>query len=298
MRGTALNVTSRTASLARSRPGRVRGCPSRRRPDGAADAGQHLPAPRLLLDHQDRPRAADSARRRRRGAVLRGGGPGASCSWGSCRSTAGSRRRRRRMTLLVGATLFFLVCIELFAAAVTAARPVCGRRLLRLGRHLQHLAGGAVLVVRQRPLHQGERRAALPAHRDRHDGRRAARLARRGRLFESGLAPELILQISAVLLAMSGGLYLAVNAAPGAARRRPQERRCRGGAASRWCWPTRICGSSPRSSSCSTSSTPPASTWSRVCSRPKCRSWRRSTRSSTSRPTSAPSPATTSSGSA
>jgi hypothetical protein len=32
-----------------------------------------------------------------------------------------------------------------------------------------------------------------------------------GRLFKSGLAPELILQVSAVLLALSGALYLAVN---------------------------------------------------------------------------------------
>ena len=38
---------------------------------------QHLPAAHLLLGHQDRARAADSARRRRRGAVVCGGGAGA-----------------------------------------------------------------------------------------------------------------------------------------------------------------------------------------------------------------------------
>ena len=61
------------------------------------------------------------------------------------------------------------------------ARAVRRRRVLHLGRHLQHLAGRAVLVVRQRHLHQGGRRPAVPDHRDRHDRRRAARLARRRR---------------------------------------------------------------------------------------------------------------------
>ncbi len=55
-------------------------------------------------------------------------------------------------------------------------RAVCRRRLLHLGRHLQHVAGRAVLVVRQRHLPQGGRRPAVPDHRDRHDRRGAARI--------------------------------------------------------------------------------------------------------------------------
>ena len=59
------------------------------------------------------------------------------------------------------------------------ARAVRRRGLLHLGRHLQHVARRAVLVVRQRHLQQGGRRPAVSDHRDRHDGGRAARLVRR-----------------------------------------------------------------------------------------------------------------------
>ena len=65
-----------------------------------------------------------------------------------------------RVKLLVGVTLFFIACIELFAAAVAARRAVRRRRVLHLGRHLQHVARRPVLVVRQRHLHEGERATA------------------------------------------------------------------------------------------------------------------------------------------
>ena len=58
-----------------------------------------------------------------------------------------------RARLLVGVTLFFIACIELFALGGRRARAVRRRRVLHLGRHLQHVAGRAVLVVRQRHLH-------------------------------------------------------------------------------------------------------------------------------------------------
>ena len=65
--------------------------------------------------------------------------------------------RRAARKLLVGVTLFFIACIELFALGGGGARAVRRRRVLHLGRHLQHVAGRAVLVVRQRHLQQGGR---------------------------------------------------------------------------------------------------------------------------------------------
>ena len=51
---------------------------------------------------------------------------------------------------------------------------------------------------------QGGGRPAVPDHRDRHDRRRAARLVRRGAVCSgSGVTPQVILQVSAVLLAAS-----------------------------------------------------------------------------------------------
>ena len=120
--------------------------------------------------------------------------------------------KARRMTLVVGATAFFLVCIELFAAAVTARLPYVGvaffvwvgifnislvAQFWSFANDLYTKESGARLF----PLIVIGMTAGAPL------GSLVA-----GRLFESGLAPALILQVSAVLLATSGALYLMVNA--------------------------------------------------------------------------------------
>jgi AAA family ATP:ADP antiporter len=113
----------------------------------------------------------------------------------------------RRMPLVVGATCFFIVCIELFAAAVTARLP-SGRRLLHLGRHLQHLAGGAVLVVHN-DLYTRKAGAGTLIVIGMTAGAPLGSLVADG--CSSRGSPGLILQVSAVLLALSGALYLVVN---------------------------------------------------------------------------------------
>ncbi len=67
------------------------------------------------------------------------------------------------------------------------ARAVRRRRVFHLGRHLQRLPHRAVLVVRQRSLHEGSGRPALSDRRGRHDGRRAARLVHRRPAVPCGL---------------------------------------------------------------------------------------------------------------
>src|SRR6187401_2335150 len=109
----------------------------------------------------------------------------------------------RRMTLVVG--------IELFAAAVTARVPFVGvaffvwvgifnislvAQFWSFANDLYSKESGSRLF----PLIVIGMTAGAPL------GSLVA-----GRLFKSGLAPELILQVSAVLLALSGLLYLAVN---------------------------------------------------------------------------------------
>jgi AAA family ATP:ADP antiporter len=118
----------------------------------------------------------------------------------------------RRMTLVVGATVVFLACIELFAAAVTAHAPYVGvaffiwvgifnislvAQFWSFANDLYTKESGARLF----PLIVIGMTAGAPL------GSLVA-----SRLFHSGLAPELILQVSAALLAVSGALYLAVNA--------------------------------------------------------------------------------------
>ncbi len=120
--------------------------------------------------------------------------------------------RVRRMPLVLGATVFFVACIELFAAAVTARVPYVGvaffiwvgifnislvAQFWSFANDLYTKESGARLF----PLIVIGMTAGAPL------GSLVA-----GRLFKSGLAPELILQVSAVLLALSGALYLAVNA--------------------------------------------------------------------------------------
>ena len=88
--------------------------------------------------------------------------------------------RRRRMTLLVGVTLFFLVCIELFAAAVDgaacrmSASPSSSGSASSTSRWSRSSGRSPTTST---PRRAGD--APVSDHRDRHDGRRAARLARR-----------------------------------------------------------------------------------------------------------------------
>jgi AAA family ATP:ADP antiporter len=120
--------------------------------------------------------------------------------------------RAPRMKLVLGATAFFLVCIELFAAAVMARIPYVGvaffiwvgifnislvAQFWSFANDLYTKESGARLF----PLIVIGMTAGAPL------GSIVA-----GRLFQSGLAPALILQVSAVLLAVSGALYVAVNA--------------------------------------------------------------------------------------
>jgi AAA family ATP:ADP antiporter len=120
--------------------------------------------------------------------------------------------KARRMTLVVGATVFFIVCIELFAAAVTARVPYVGvaffvwvgifnislvAQFWSFANDLYSKESGARLF----PIIVIGMTAGAPL------GSLVA-----ARLFASGLAPELILQVSAVLLAATAGLYLVVNA--------------------------------------------------------------------------------------
>ncbi|HZI80806.1 MAG TPA: hypothetical protein VFD69_14895, partial [Vicinamibacterales bacterium] len=120
--------------------------------------------------------------------------------------------KARRMTLVVGATVFFLACIELFAAAVTAQVPYVGvaffvwvgifnislvAQFWSFANDLYSKESGARLF----PIIVIGMTAGAPL------GSLVA-----GRLFQSGLAPELILQVSAVLLAVTALLYVVVNA--------------------------------------------------------------------------------------
>ena len=66
-----------------------------------------------------------------------------------------------RMKLIVGVTLFFVANILVFAFSVDAGVPFIGDRVLRLGGHLQPLDHRAVLVLRERHLHEGGGQPAL-----------------------------------------------------------------------------------------------------------------------------------------
>ena len=125
-----------------------------------------------------------------------------------------------RVKLLVGVTLFFVDQHRAVRAGGRGAGAVRGRGVLHLGRHLQHLAGRPVLVVRQRHLHA--RRPAIGCSRSIIIGMTAgAPLGSlvAGHLFGLGFTPQVILQISAVLLLATLVLYLVVNAQRDAPRR-------------------------------------------------------------------------------
>ena len=117
----------------------------------------------------------------------------------------------RRMPLVVGATCFFIDCIALFAAAVTARLPYVGVAffvwvgIFNISLVAQFWSFANDLYTKE----SGSRLFPLIVIGMTAGAPLGSLVA--GRLFKSGLAPELILQVSAVLLALSGLLYLAVN---------------------------------------------------------------------------------------
>jgi AAA family ATP:ADP antiporter len=119
--------------------------------------------------------------------------------------------RVRRMTLVLSATLFFVVCIELFAAAVTVGVPFVGvaffiwvgifnislvAQFWSFANDLYSKESGSRLF----PLIVIGMTAGAPL------GSFVA-----GRLFKSGLPPQVILQLSALLLLCTAALYVVIN---------------------------------------------------------------------------------------
>ena len=140
--------------------------------------------------------------------------------------------KARRMTLVVGATVFFVACIELFTVAVTARVPYVGVAffiwvgIFNISLIAQFWsfandiytkeAGDRLFPTIMIGMTAGAPLGSLIA----------------GELFGLGFTPQLILQISAALLLATLGLYLVVNrretrrkAAPKCAPTRPRGRR-------------------------------------------------------------------------
>jgi AAA family ATP:ADP antiporter len=119
--------------------------------------------------------------------------------------------KARRMTLVVGATVFFIVCIELFTAAVTARVPYVGVAffiwvgIFNISLIAQFWSFATDLYSKE----SGARLFPIIAIGMTAGAPLGSLVA--ARLFRSGLAPEIILQVSAVLLALTAGLYLLVN---------------------------------------------------------------------------------------
>src|SRR6266550_9540932 len=120
--------------------------------------------------------------------------------------------RVSRAKLLVGVTLFFVACIELFAAAVTAHLPYVGvaffiwvgifnmslvAQFWSFANDIYSKGAGERLF----PIIVMGMTAGAPV---------GSFLA--GRLFHAGFTPQVILQISAALLSVSVFLYLRINA--------------------------------------------------------------------------------------
>ncbi len=119
--------------------------------------------------------------------------------------------RVSRMKLIVGLTLGFVVCIELFAAAVSARVPFVGVAFfiwvgifsISLVAQFWSFANdiyGKEAGARLFPLIMIGMTAGAPL------GSLVA-----ARLFRAGLPPQMILQLSAMLLTASAGLYVLVN---------------------------------------------------------------------------------------
>src|SRR5262252_839959 len=127
-----------------------------------------------------------------------------------------------RVKLLVGVTLFFVVCIELFAVAVAARMPYVGVAFfIWVGIFNMSLvaqfwsfandiysqdAGNRLFPIIVMGMTAGAPLGSLVS----------------GRLFHAGVNPQSILQISALLLSVSVALYLWINRRDGTAHAAPQ----------------------------------------------------------------------------
>ena len=116
-----------------------------------------------------------------------------------------------RAKLLVGVTIFFIACIELFAAAVVTRVPYVGVAffiwvgIFNMSLVAQFWSFASDIYSKDAgdrlfPIIMIGMTAGAPL---------GSYIA--GHLFRSGLAPEVILQVSAVLLAVSVTLYLRIN---------------------------------------------------------------------------------------
>jgi len=119
--------------------------------------------------------------------------------------------RVERMKLIVGVTLFFVACIELFAAAVAAGIPYVGvaffiwvgifnislvAQFWSFANELYRKeAGDRLFPVIMIGMTAGAPLGSIVA----------------ARLFRAGLSPQVILQISALLLLISVAVYLVIN---------------------------------------------------------------------------------------
>ena len=127
-----------------------------------------------------------------------------------------------RARLLVGVTIFFIVCIELFAAAVSARVPYTGVAffiwvgIFNMSLVAQFWSFASDIYSKEAgdrlfPIIMIGMTAGAPL---------GSYIA--GHLFRSGLGPQVILQISAVLLAVSIALYLRINSTEERKQAEPQ----------------------------------------------------------------------------
>ena len=138
---------------------------------------ERLPDPDGVLHPEDRARGADPRRGDRGAQELPVGGSGGAAGVRRCRSTGASVAAFPRMKLINVVTVFFIVC-PLRVLRAGAGRRAARDDLLRLDRHLQPDDRRAVLVVRQRRLLEGGRRAPARHRRLRRVARRGGRRAR------------------------------------------------------------------------------------------------------------------------
>src|SRR5262245_27886226 len=134
-----------------------------------------------------------------------------------------------RIKLLVGVSLFFVINIELFAAAVAARVPYVGVAffiwvgVFNMSLVAQFWSYANDIYSKQ----EGDRLFPIIVIGMTAGAPIGSLLA--GRLFGMGITPQLILQISAVLLAISVLLYLTINSGVSRQQRAAKEALPRGG---------------------------------------------------------------------